>query len=248
MTSGIGAAINVNGFRDRGVRLFWMIALVLSAVSVCSAFIVSANRVSSDQEAIIDEIQEEGLRYAIVAKHEDADYGDRLVIDRLDASGGWVRVYENDFKDLKPWRIEIADIDGDLRKEVLIAVNKTTHYDPETKNRMFIFNYDYDGAKLVKKWTGSQLSGDWKTFYAGDLLSIPGDELIFIERMEANKERIGVYYWFDFGFVHVAESELYDPIEQLAIVGPGKVEIRTTRAGEPITLTVKSGKLMETKI
>lgn len=231
----------MNGGRDKDERLFWIIALAIVAISIGAALIVSAVR---DKRSKVDEAREDGMRYAIVSNKGDGAYGDRLTIERQNSDGRWQRVYESDFKDLKPWKIEIGDIDGDERKELLIAVNKPTHFDAEHRNRMFIFNYD--GGKLVKKWTGSQLAGDWTTFRVGDLLPIPGDELIFIEQLEANKERIGVYYWLDFGFVHVAESERYDPIDSLDIVGGNRMDIRMKQGGEPLTLTVKAGKVVET--
>ncbi|MBO9596470.1 MAG: hypothetical protein J7559_01420 [Cohnella sp.] len=231
----------MNGGRDKDERLFWIIALTIVAISIGIALIVSAVR---DKRSKVDEAREDGIRYAIVSMTGDQAFGDRLEIERQHSDGRWQRVYENDFKDLKPWKIEIGDIDGDDRKELLIAVNKPTHFDAEHRNRMFIFNFE--GGKLVKKWTGSQLAGDWRTFRVGDLLPIPGDELIFIERLEGNKERIGVYYWLDFGFVRVADSEPYDPIESIDIAGGNRMDIRMKRSGEPRTLTVEAGKVVET--
>lgn len=232
----------MNGGRDKDERLFWIIALTIVAVSIGIALIVSAVR---DKPSEVDEAREDGIRYAIVSLSGEETFGDRLEIERQSSDGRWQRVYENDFKDLKPWKIEVGDIDGDDRKELLIAVNKSTHFDAEHRNRMFIFNYD--GDKLVKKWTGSQLAGDWRTFGVGDLLPIPGDELIFIEQSEANKERISVYYWLDFGFVLAAASESYDPIDSLDITGGNRMDIRTKGSGEPRTLTVSAGRIVETE-
>jgi len=230
----------MRGWRDKDERLFWIIALTIVAVSIGIALIVSAVR---DKESEVDEAREDGIRYAIVSHTGEEAFGDRLEIERLSSDGRWQRVYENDFKDLKPWKIEVGDIDGDERKELFIAVHKPTHFDAEHRNRMFIFNYD--GNKLVKKWTGSQLAGDWRTFSVGDLLPIPGDELIFIERLEGNKERIGVYYWLDFGFVLAAASEPMAPIERLDIAGGNRIDIRMKQTGEPRALTVEAGKVID---
>ncbi|MFC5529855.1 hypothetical protein [Cohnella yongneupensis] len=129
-----------------------------------------------NEPVTVDEYEADGLRYALVNEKGMDAYGDRLVVERVEQDGRRQRVYENDFKDLKPWKIEVADVDGDRRNEIIIAVNKTTHFDEQAKN------------------------------YAGNLLSIPGDELMFIERMADQGERIAIYYWLDFGFALLAES------------------------------------------
>lgn len=198
-----------------------------------------------NQETIIDCIKDGAAVYALTGQTGDSKYGDLFVVFEQKAERVWERSYENDFLELKPWKIELGDIDGNGEQEILIAVHKTTHFDPIEKNRMFIFNYSE--GKLRKKWTGSQIAGVWKDFYVGDMLSIPGNELIFIEQMEDQRERISIYYWFDFGFVLLAESEPYNNIHDLAVIGENRLQI-TSGVGvrEQIkTLTVKNGKIIE---
>lgn len=178
--------------------------------------------VLDNNELLIDYTLEEPLAYALVNKKGISQYGDFFVLfEREDKA--FNRIYENDFKDLMPWKIEVADIDADNTKEILIAVNKTTHLDKEIKNRMFIFNYQ-DNI-LVKKWTGSQIAGVWRNFYVGDLLSAPGDELIFIQELDGGKEKVSIYLWFDFSFMMIAESEAYHKIKDIAIVGDNQLRI-----------------------
>lgn len=178
----------------------------------------------------------------MVNKQGLSDYGDFFVIFE-NKSDGWIRIYENDFKNLMPWKIEIADIDGDNIKDILIAVKKATYFDNELKNRMFIFNFT-EGI-LVRKWTGSQIAGIWREFYVGDILSIPGNELIFIEYIN-DMEKVSIYSWFDFGFIKIAESETYPRIEDLTIVDYNRLEITTEEDGQKINhiLTAVDGKLM----
>jgi hypothetical protein len=192
----------------------------------------------------IDEAAADGFIYAIMSSSRSQDaYGDKLVIDRETADGGRERIYESDFKDLKLWRLQIADLDGDGQSEIVTAVRKTTHFDPEEKNRLFVFNYD--GVQLTKKWTGSQIAGDWREFLAGDLLPIPGEELLFIESMPDGGERLSVYYWFDFGFVRLAVSEPYDrPIDDLAIAGENRLSLRLA-SSESRTLMVNNGRIVD---
>lgn len=195
-------------------------------------------------EKIIDCVKEDQYTYALISQQKAATYGQTLAIFNQDENRQWSRIYENDFANLKPWKIKTADIDGDGEKEILTAVYKTTHFDKNEKNRLFIFNYSE--GKLQKKWTGSQIAGVWKDFSAGDFLAIPGDELIFIEKLENQRERVSVYYWFDFGFVLLAVSDTYEDIDNLSIQGENRISItcKTKQKQEVITLAVDNKKLV----
>lgn len=198
-------------------------------------------------ELLIDYAIDEPLAYTLVSKNGVYDYGDYFVVFER-KNNSWHRIYENDFKDLMPWKLELADVDGDNTGEILIAVKKTTYFDKEIKNRMFIFNYQ-DGI-LVKKWTGSQIAGTWRDFYSGNLLSVKGDELIFIEKTKDDKECISVYSWFDFGFFRIAESEAYSRIHDPTIVADNRLEIIYYHEGEEMNmvLTAVDGMLIPLNI
>lgn len=188
-------------------------------------------------EIIIDAVPNEEITYAITNKAGYPDYGDTLVVFEQEHGGSFKRFYENDFKDLKPWKIRLADIDGDGSKEILTAVRKTTHFDKHKKNRMFIFNFT-DG-KLIKKWTGSQIAGTWEDFIAGDFVSIKGNELIFISRTELG-ERVSVYYWYDFGFLMLAESKDYEDILSITIPKENRIAMTYRKAGKEQTMTLRA--------
>lgn len=204
---------------------FILIALILIGLYCYRPFENTKRELISSldkNEVLIDYQVEENLAYTLISKKGNSEYGDFFALfERRDK--GFKRIYENDFKELLPWKIEIADVDGDKNKEILIAVKKTTFFDKDMKNRMFIFNYEDD--ILVKKWTGSQIAGTWRDFYVGDLLSIPGNELIFTELVDDEKERISIYSWFDFGFLKIAESEDYHKIKDINIVGENDLEV-----------------------
>ncbi|MDD3174107.1 MAG: hypothetical protein PHF63_10745 [Herbinix sp.] len=195
-------------------------------------------------EVIIDAVQDNAIVYMVTSQSGNTDYGDTLVVFSQRNDGSWQRIYNNDFKNLKPWKIELADIDGNGSKEILIAVNKTSHFDKSEKNRMFIFNYADN--KLIKKWTGSEIAGIWENFAAGDFVPIKGDELVFIRQVE-NGERVSVYYWFDFGFLLLAESNDYEDILSVSIRGENSILISYREDGKErsVTLKAKDEKLKE---
>ena len=176
----------------------------------------------TDKEQLIDYAVDGDIAYAFVST-TGSSYGDWLLVFRHDVSGEWKRSYENDFTGLKPWRLRLADIDGDGEKEILTAVRKTTFYDKEEKNRLFVFNYT-DG-KLVKKWTGSDIAGSWENFITGELVNTKGEELIFITKTKEGLERLLIYHWFDFGFLMLAQSADYQDVIDVEIVKENRIRI-----------------------
>ena len=196
-----------------------------------------------DNEELIDYTIDGPLAYALINNNGIEEYGNSFIIfDRKDDT--WLRAYENDFKNLMPWKVEVADIDGDNTPEILIALRKTTPYDKEIKSRMFIFNYQ-DNI-LSRKWTGSRIAGIWREFYPIDFLSTPGHELIFIEQAEDTMEKLSVYSWFDFGFFMVADSETYPNIQTVAMLDENLLEITYFEDEQEIkqNLTTLKGKLL----
>lgn len=199
------------------------------------------SEVLSEQELLIDYVMEGATIYALInSDGSSCEYGDYFILFTKDREGVWNRTYENDFAELKPWKIDTADVDGDSTTEILISVIKTTTFDPVEKNRMFIFNMK-DGV-LVKKWTGSQIAGIWREFYTDNLIDeIPGEELIFIEQLQNGQERISAYSWFDFGFFLLADSDELPPVKELTVSDDNSMQI-TLENGQTIDLVIKDGK------
>lgn len=197
-----------------------------------------------NNENIIDGVIKAGTAYLITSRSGDLRYGDTFSVYTQKSNKEWQRIYENDFVDLKPWKLEIGDVDGDGIDEILTGIFRTAYYDKEIKNRMFIFNYSE--GKLIKKWTGSEIAGEWKDFIVNDFVPIKGDELIFIRKTE-DGERVCIYYWFKFGFFKLGESEDYQEIEGIFVKGENRLEIRYQEAGKEkkAILIAKDNNLIE---
>lgn len=200
------------------ISLFLIIWQLTNAVGLAEQL----EKALTGHERLIDYTAEGGIAYAFVST-TGSNYGDRLLVFNRDESGEWKRNYENDFSGLKPWRLRLADIDGDDEKELLTAVRKTTFYDKEEKNRLFVFNYT-DGL-LVKKWTGSEIAGSWGDFITGELVNTKGDELIFISKTKEGQERLLIYHWFDFGFLMLAQSADYQDIIEVVITKENRIRL-----------------------
>jgi hypothetical protein len=202
------------------------LTLIVWQASEASGLTTQIEKALEEQELLIDYSVEGDTAYAFVSTTGDTKYGDRFLVFNRKKDGGWSRSYENDFAGLKPWRLRISDIDGDGEREILTAVYKSTFYDEEERNRLFIFGYTK--GKLIKKWTGSEIAGSWETFIAGDLVDTKGEEIIFISRTNDGKEKLMVYYWFDFGFLLLAQSEAYEDIVDVMIQGENRLLITYT--------------------
>lgn len=234
-----------SGAGTRKIKYFYIypLGIILLIFGLCFFFILQRNHNEipefslKEGEILIDSIIEKPYAYTLVSKNGSEDYGDFFVVFEK-KENLWQRIYEKDFKNLKPWKIETADIDGDNTKEILIAVKSTTRYDKELKNRMFIFNFS-EGS-LVKKWTGSQIAGKWRDFYVGDLFARSGDELIFIEYTDESMEKVSVYSWFDFGFIKIAESEAFERIENIKVADINCLNIIYEKNGRKLGLALKA--------
>jgi hypothetical protein len=127
--------------------------------------------------------------------------------------GGQVVVIHNTKKGLKavarkdglnPWKLRLADVDGDRKKEIIVGVWKKSPKDPVMAKRVFV--YSWDGKRILPKWLGSRLSRRFEDF---ELRDINGDgwyELMAMEIAAGKPERIGIYRWKSFGFEWIGST------------------------------------------
>jgi len=110
-------------------------------------------------------------------------------------------------RNLNPWKLRLADVDGDGRQEIVLGVWKKSPKDPVMAKRTFV--YGWNGTRMMPKWLGSRLS---RRFVDFDVRDIDGDglaELMALEVAPAKPMRIGIYRWRVFGFdwVRTEKSE-----------------------------------------
>jgi hypothetical protein len=98
----------------------------------------------------------------------------------------------------KPWKLAVADVDGDGRREVAVGVYKSTRFFPKPHNCLFI--YAWDGRLAHPKWLGSSLSRPFIDFAFMDGDAERQTKLAAIEIKRDGSRCLALYSWNGFGF------------------------------------------------
>ncbi len=140
-------------------------------------------------------------------------YGEEVVIYSMEDEGR--EIYRKDYSELKPWKLEIGDIDGDGIDDISIGVYKESPLHKVMAKRPFIYSF-VNGA-LQPKWRGSRLARPFTDYAFHDIDEDGVDEIISIEILEDNRKTINSYKWKGFGFEGYLESRDYEDISKLTI-------------------------------
>lgn len=131
-------------------------------------------------------------------------------VERGRPMGGYVIILKNNrpiwrHPCLNPWKLEIADVDGDGQPEICLGVYKKSPRDPIMAKRSFFYNWD--GTRMVPKWLGSRLARRFDDFTLADLNHDGWDELVSLEVAPKGMHRLSIYRWKSFGFEWLASTK-----------------------------------------
>jgi len=233
------------------IAIIIIVILIIGTICKNNKEYIACNLELASNQKLIDYTLNEYWLFAIIEERDLVDqelYKRYIYIYKLNDSSSkvrWEKVAEYDFTTVWPWKIELGNLDYTDGPQIVMGVNKSTYFDEEVSNRLFVFNWD--GKKLYKKWTGTRLGYYLKDFYIMDLLNITGEELVVIDQNQYGEERLLVYYWLDFGFQLLAESDFYDIIENARCLDNNLLEITYRKQGEKLTskLIIKGGWIIE---
>ncbi|MFI5386367.1 MAG: hypothetical protein ACHQ50_09625 [Fimbriimonadales bacterium] len=109
--------------------------------------------------------------------------------------GGKV-IWRGIHRDYKPWKIAVADVDGDRSEDFIVALFKHTRHSPHRLHTLFVFGFD--GTTVYPKWRGSRLARDFVDFVFARGKN--GDKLLTLDRLLDGRFALSCYRWSGFGF------------------------------------------------
>lgn len=129
-------------------------------------------------------------------------------------------------KEWTPWKLDVADADGDGALDFAIGIVKPTRFlkDPHST----VFFYTFDGKKFSKKWLASTLGRPLVDYCL--LPTKTGTELWTLERTFDGKYAVSHARWTGFGFAKEGSQKVLETAEKIvrykatiAVVVNGKV-------------------------
>jgi len=139
----------------------------------------------------------------IVADLDHDGRAERVVLDpgrdpALAVWRGGRRLWQGVPRRWRPWKLQIADMEGDGRREIIVGVQKSTHFFPRPHHCLFI--YRFDGRTVQPVWLGSSLSQPFIDFTFARTGSRHAEKLIALEITRDGRRCVTVYSWDGFGF------------------------------------------------
>lgn len=148
----------------------------------------------------------------ILSRKKGGEYGEDLIIYSYNKT--LKEVFKQSLKELNPWKVQTADVEGDGIREISIGVYKTAKFHPVLAKRPFIYNWQGNG--ISPKWRGSRLSRPFEDYIFIDIDNDNMDEIVSIEVLQDGKKLLNSYKWKGFGFEAMGQSDIYSDISDLS--------------------------------
>lgn len=205
-------------------------AALLAAASAAAASLVFA---SSPPWEMVRDLDGDGVQERVV----------------LDAAQSWtLRVYQGaTLRSVavpgrwRPWKLALADADGDGRLDIAVGVHKGTRYFPQPHNCLFL--YRWSGKRLEPLWLGSSLSRPFEDFCFAE--GRPGEPwpLFALERDRTGRLSVARYRWNGFGYTLLDRKGSWKSARLLAAdedglllaAGHRRLRLRSPDPAEPQT-------------
>ncbi len=139
-------------------------------------------------------------------RRNNHDYTVKLVTGKerpLEVWLGKQKITEGLRESYRPWKVMIADVDGDGIPEIVIGVYRKSNYTPAWARSIFVMTFD--GKELIRKWMGSSMGRPLFDFTFGPEKT---KRLITIQEAIDGRQVLSCWDWSGFGFRR-RERELF---------------------------------------
>jgi hypothetical protein len=165
---------------------FLLLLLPAAGLGVCA----TKARLPSTRRVIVADLDRDGRAERVVL---DPDRDPALSVWR-----GNRRLWQGVPQHWQPWKLKIADLEGDGRREIILGIQKSTHFFPRLHHCLFV--YRFDGSTVKPLWLGSSLSRPFIDFTFARMGSRHAEKLIAVEITRDGRRCVTIYSWNGFGF------------------------------------------------
>ena len=133
-----------------------------------------------------------------IYKRHNHEYKVTLVTGKARPLEVWLgkkKITEGLREGYRPWKLMVADVDGDGIPEIVVGVYRKSNYTPAWARSIFVMTFD--GKELIRKWMGSSMG---RPLFDFTFAPEKTQRLITIQEAIDGQQVLSSWDWSGFGF------------------------------------------------